>query len=199
MVASARYRQLSSRLTELRHKFLPRTFDPTGTYPARQDDKTRAYRLLAHAEIEDCLEDMVVDVANNSYNDWLAHGRINRTIVALVAYREGRFKHTHTPGSIDELRLIIEDAKAYFVGHVIESNHGIRKRNITSLLLPTGLAETEIDQTWVNATDGFGARRGETAHRSSRAFMAPDPKTELLTVRQIRDGIRALDVKLQRL
>ena len=71
MAHSARFRELRARIRELRKHFLPRRFDDTGSYSARQFDRARAFRLLAHAEIESYLEDVAFDAANNAFRVWI--------------------------------------------------------------------------------------------------------------------------------
>ena len=67
---------LRSRIRELRNHFLPKLFDPTGSYSARQLDRARAFRLLAHAEIEWYLELVSSETANKAYEAWKVRGVI---------------------------------------------------------------------------------------------------------------------------
>jgi hypothetical protein len=57
MPESSSFAAMRSRIDDLRDIFLPKEFDPTGSYEDDQRTRTIAFRLLAHAEIESFLED----------------------------------------------------------------------------------------------------------------------------------------------
>src|SRR5690242_16726393 len=86
---STRYRALLPRLSELRGHLLPAKFDPTSPYSDRQYDRVRGYRLLAHAEIEACIEDLVRDTVIAAWTGWSTDARPRTCLMALVAYYEG--------------------------------------------------------------------------------------------------------------
>ena len=198
MPLSSRYRRLRSRLRELRSHFLPRSFDPTGTYSERQIDRTRAYKLLAHAEIEWYLEEIVVETANTAFDAWQQRGVITEPLVAMVAYMENTLGAVPTTKSTSQrdLNLRIEQSKNYFNTHVKSRNHGLRERNILRLLLPVGLSEFDIDSFWLATTDSFGQSRGLTAHRSNQVDNRPDPRNEFEIVRQVLEGLSDIDARL---
>src|SRR5690242_7123393 len=92
MARSAGLRELERRLRELRLHLLPSKFDPTGTYSPRVIDRARAYRLLAHAEIEACIEELVLDLVTAAYSAW-EHDRRPRTcLIALASFYDEKFR-----------------------------------------------------------------------------------------------------------
>ena len=199
MPLSSRYRGLRSRLRELRNHFLPRSFDPTGTYTERQIDRARAFRLLAHAEIEWYLEEIVVETANTAFDAWRQRGIITEPMVAMVAYVEttlGDVPQLYQAASSRDLNSRMERSKNYFNTYVKSRNHGIRERNVLRLLLPVGINELDIDSLWLATTDSFGQSRGLTAHSSNQVYNPPDPRNEFEIVRQILEGLSAIDAKL---
>jgi hypothetical protein len=202
MPRSARFRELQTRITELRQRVLPKSFDPTGSYPARIHDRARGFRLLAHAEIEACLEDLAVDTVNAVYTDWLQDRRPRTTLTALATFSEKRFSPPEAlppdPKALP-LRMRLDEARKAYVTWVKMKNNGIREENVLRILLPVGIREFELDAAWLATIDSFGQARGATAHSAGRPQTPPDPAAELQTVRDIVKGITPLDRRLNQL
>src|SRR2546423_6298118 len=95
-----RVSELIERLETLRRNLLPGR-NETGDYTDEELDRTRGYRLLAHAEIEACVEDMALGVAVDEYDAWIGDQRPRKAIVSLVAYYDGNLGPP--PATIDEL------------------------------------------------------------------------------------------------
>ena len=199
MPISSKYRGLRTRIRELRDHLLPKYFDPTGTYTDRQIDRARGFRLLAHAEIEAYLEEVVLETANKAFDAWRQRGVITQPLMSLVAYVElnlGEVPQTKQSGSPRDLNSRIERSKNSFNTYVKSRNHGITERNILRLLLPVGINEFDIDSVWLATTDSFGQSRGLTAHLSNQVYNPPDPRNEYEIVRQILKGLSDVDAQL---
>ncbi len=204
MARSARYRALTPRLRELRRHLLPAEFDPTRPYSDRQVDRVRGYRLLAHAEIEACIEDMVTAAVTAAWTGWQADARPRTCLMALVAYYEGDLggpPETLDPAKRSKKVLVhladrIDRARKHHVNQVVRGNNGIKERNLLALLLPVGVLEADLDKTWLATIDSFGSQRGDTAHQSGRAQQQPDPQQELKTVQSIAAGLAKVDARL---
>lgn len=203
MPQSARYRALGPRITELRHHLLPATFDPTLPYSDRQDDRIRGFRLLAHAELEACIEDLVRETVVSAWKGWQSDQKPRTCLMALVAYYEGdlgslpdRLDPTKPGKKLIHLADRVDRARNHHINQVVFKNHGIREPNLLSMLLPVGILESDINRTWLATIDSFGTERGATAHQSGRAQQKPDPEQELRTVRAIAKGLAALDSRL---
>ena len=202
MTGSKRFRELRNRIRQLRNHFLPKTFNPTGTYSERQFDRARAFRLLAHAEIEWYLEEIVFETANNAFDDWQQRGLITLPLLALVAYVDVHLEGIIQPrksGTQLDLESRIEESRNRFNTYAKSRNHGIKEKHILRLLLPVGIRETDIDQTWLSTTNSFGRTRGQAAHVSSQIYNPPDPKNEYEIVNQILRGLLDIDIKLVKL
>jgi hypothetical protein len=199
MARSTRLRELERRLNELRRHLLPAQFDPTGAYSARVIDRARSYRLLAHAEIEACVEDLVRDLVSKSYAAWELDKRPRTCLLALVSFYDDKFPRIPeampatlsrvTPGFMKDR---IEIAKNSY-GRAVQQNNGVKEKDLLRLLLPVGIQDYELDRTWLATIDSFGSVRGDTAHQSMRTQQPPDPANELAIVRQIVAGLRQLD------
>ena len=198
-MCSNEFRALQTRIRRLREHLLPKQFDPTGRYSERQLDRARAYRLLAHAEIESYLEKIVSDTANEAYNIWENKGLITDPLIAMLAYSDNGPRPVPTSKPTDgprDLRDRVKKAKNALTRYVNVENHGIRERNILRLLLPIGISEFEIETDWLSTIDSFGQDRGVSAHGSNRVANPPDPKTEHDRVGQILEGLMAIDHRL---
>ena len=85
MRLSNRFKELRSRLRELRLHLLPASFSPTGDYTDRQQDRARGYRLLVHAEIESYLEDVSRETVTQAIRDWKKSNKPSNIIVSFLA------------------------------------------------------------------------------------------------------------------
>ena len=181
---------------------LPRTFDPTGAYTERQFDRARGFRLLAHAEIEWYLEEIVFETANKAFDDWKQYGSVTRPLLAVVAYVDvhlGEPPITMQDDTLRDLDKRVERSKNRFNTFAKGSNHGIREANILRLLLPVGISASDIDPTWLSTTNSFGRLRGLTAHASNQVYNPPDPRNEFEIVNQVIEGLSNIDARLVQL
>lgn len=200
-MTSQRFDELEQRLGELRRHFLPEEFDETGTY---NDDvvyeRTRAFRVLSHAEFEAFIEDRALEVINTDFQRWEASRETSLSLLAVVAFRES----THAmPESLNDavqnkrkfpdLDARVKAAKNEFSTYVRTRNHGIREKNLLKLLMPLGFSETDLDITWVATTDAWAMERGKVAHAAGKMQVQPDPQAEWKSVSKILAGFRDLD------
>lgn len=207
MARSIRLQELEARLSELRRHLLPRALSSTGQYSDRVYDRARAYRLLAHAEVEACIEDLASGVVNTAFNHWFLDRRPRACLISLLAYHKSGFaavpddiSSTPSGASTTPLRDRLDEARNQFIHYVREENHGIREKHVLRLLLPTGILESDLSSGWLQTIDSFGDLRGTTAHTAaSKTQQPPDPGGELQTVRTIVKGLRPIDLKLTRL
>ena len=211
MALSARFKELRSRLTELRKHFLPNRFSDTGEYSERQLDRARGYRLLVHAEIESYLEDISRDIVLKAIRDWKSSNTPSVTLVTFIASYHSSWnfhdqlsneqiievaKSRKNPKeSLDE---IINLAQTQFISKV-KGNHGIKEGNFKTLILPTGIDISVIDPTWLTNLDSFGTRRGEVAHKSKRTTSQINPQDEFNAVSDLMVGLKKLDRDISRL
>lgn len=192
--ASPEFRQLKARLLELRQRFLPRRFSATGTYNDKTLDYARAYRILAHAEIEHFLERRVEAIAASAFQVWASTGKATPVLVALMCARTSGEGMPKAIGTNRTGLTLVGKAVGQFKVTVAQ-NHGIRTPNILELLLPVGVEEAQLDVVWLATTDGFGAKRGAAAHSSAVSYVI-DPRNDYQTVGQIMAGLLKIDALL---
>ncbi|MFF8938719.1 hypothetical protein ACF08O_29170 [Streptomyces paradoxus] len=192
---------MSKRITELRNHLLPRPFDPLGFYADRVYERTRSFRVLAHAEFESYIEDRVVDVATKAAASYSNSGVIRPSLLALVSYWEDGWPR---PTSIlnppqkqaPDLETRITKARKDFANFVRTQNHGIKEKNLLYMLFSVGVVEAEVNRTWLQSVEDWAKLRGESAHKSGKVQTPPDPEKEYRKVKYIRSGFKDLDVIL---
>ncbi len=200
MSNSTRFLRLKRRILELENHFLPRVFSSTGSYTARQRDRTRAFQLLAHAEIESYLEDIVVETANAAFESWNESGRVTDPLVALAALDQSSavaIPKSQPAENERYLTLQLRRIKDAFNGEVKGRNNGVREKDVLRLLLPVGVSEDDLDPNWLHTIDAFGRDRGLTAHTTGTGIVKlPDPEDEHKSVKAILKGLSSIDEKL---
>lgn len=212
MSKSSRFRSLEKQLALLRKYFLPVKLDPIFVYNSRQTALARAYRVLSHAEIEAYVEERVAFVVKHSLSEWKRTGRVNRTILGLVAFcgktmdvppdtlspQKGQEKSW-----LDRVELnkkIDSAAESFF--YALRENHGIKEANILRLVIPIGVDQSSLDPAWLADMNSFGAMRGEAAHLSQTSPSVkntPHPVEELARVNSLLNGLLKLDEEVEKL
>lgn len=208
MRLSNRFKELKSRVRELKRHMLPSTFSPTGDYTERQQDRARGYRLLVHAEIESYLEDVSKDTVTEAIRGWKLNKKPSIVIVSFLASYHSSWNVSEELKNEDIMKIaksrknpkdsiveIIDLAQKQFT-QKLKENHGIKNKNFKTLILPTGVDINSLDQTWLTNLDDFGAKRGEVAHNSKRAQDSINPKDELDLVNILLAGFEDLDRKI---
>jgi hypothetical protein len=203
-MASQEYFALRRRIAELRRHLLPDPFDPTGTYTSEQDDKTRGFVALAHAEIEAFVEDRCLYSVEESARRWAAHRSPNAIVFTLYAMAYTGWaaidgKQLSLVRVTDEKNVearVRSAIKQY--EQVISGNHGIKEDNLKNLLVPLSIRmKGDIDPAWVAAMSNFGGYRGLVVHTTWKAHQPPNPEdVRDVLAHEILPGLRRLDDRL---
>jgi hypothetical protein len=197
MAYSPRFKHLDTRVKELRKRFLPAQFSTTGAYGAEALDKARAFRMLVHAELESYFEERAIDIVDAAFHVWRVKGKPSIPIIHLFT---GVSDVPGLPSKLGTNRTALSITGSVVASYKknLNENHGIRIANLLQILLPIGVLEAEIDAAWIATTDGFGRKRGATAHKAAITY-AIDPKDDFQTVNQIMSGVRDLDVLMNKI
>lgn len=211
MPNTQRYRQLKSEMRRLRSHFLPKKFDPT-VYSERKFDRARAFRILAHAEIEFFIENIALDVVEHEYEQWKLSKEPSYVVICLMASCRIGWQDTETEDlqlhRIDPPKIRKEDESInQIIGrsveqfrNIVEANNGIKSQNLKRILMPIGIALSDLKQTWLNNMESFGSIRGFHAHTSRIGLKNPlDPKSEMDKVDLLMEGLKELDTKINEL
>lgn len=202
-MTSVRFRQLRRRITELRLHLLPRSLDPTGSYSDRVYERTRAFRVLVHAEFEAYIEDRTLEVLADRFRNWTVNGQISRCLVSLVAYVDSPLQPDVSPLLVPPQKpapLLDERVKHAWQSHqnyVRMRNHGVKEHNLLRLLIPIGLDPSQFDLVWLKSLDSWATTRGLYAHQSKIKIQTlPDPAGEIRMARELLEGFKMLDAAL---
>lgn len=191
-----KYIRLQSRLSKLRKVYLPRVFSSTGSYSDSVYEKVRAYKVLAHAEMEYYFEEVALAIAKKAHTKWKTENKTSTPLVSMVAYYEGRVwapPNAHDGNNADkDLDWRIDEAYTHYNNSVRANNHGIKEKNILSIFLPIGIKISDIDESMLLALDNFGSERGTIAH-STRASTLTTPNDALASVDDLMTYIDAFD------
>lgn len=196
---SSEYYELENRIDELIEHLLPVDFEPTGTYHDKWHDRARAFRLLAHAELESFIENRATSIANASLDSYLSNGSVSSCLMGLLAFNTS---HQSTPPTSiirppQKPSLTLEErlkgAKDAFNKYAIAANNGLKEENILRLLLPIGVPTDMIPEDWLHSINAWATGRGEYAHSATKVHVKCDPKSEWNKIRDILDGFRRID------
>lgn len=156
------------------HRILVSTYLPNvtaiGIPTAQEQEMTRAYIALAHAEIEFYFESICEDILHYAESEFKA-GRVTTaalgliTFSALPAINAGDSIMPDKKGSFRKVSERFYTATSNYRKDLADS-HGIRQKYLAPLLTPLGLTQESIDPNWVVLMDAFAAKRGAVAHKS---------------------------------
>jgi hypothetical protein len=189
MAQSREYLRLIKRLGQL-EKLLPAP-SATGTYSLEEQDRIRAFRVLAHAECESFIEKIAAAAVARAEKEWKRSSKAT-SVMRAVAHafcrdRQVSAKHTRYDHGLKQFR------------EVIKKNNGLKEKNLCAIFLPLGLDETVLNVTWLQVMDTFGHERGIVAHGSVGVVMLLDPKNEKARLAQVISGLATVDEVLRKL
>ena len=194
------YSLLLERFIKLNKALLPKNPSPIGNYKNSTYEKTRAYKVLTHAEIEYYFEQAVLAIANAAYTRWITCRKPSKTIISLVAYYRGAIPALPDVkggnNSIHTLDERVEKSFQFFCSQVNSKNHGIKEADILGLTLPVGFLESDLSEDLLLALSNYGVARGLIAH-STRATQKLSPEDVKNEVESIARLIRPLDELFQ--
>ncbi|MGI4822161.1 MAG: HEPN domain-containing protein [Janthinobacterium lividum] len=191
MAKSLRFRTLEARIKQLEKHLLP-NFRPSGNYSKKEQDLTKSFRLLVHAEIESYFEDRALAIAIKALDDWKSRNKATKALFSmgiLAINMDGKPRNTLT-----RAHLVVNEYK-----EIIKGNHGIKTDNLKKILLPIGFVDADFDNTWLNTVDSWAGLRGEVAHAHFKTHQQIDPQSELTTVNLIVGGIVLMDEVLSKI
>lgn len=214
MSYSPRYLALRTQISTLRRHLLPKTFSPTGSYasPDRVSAHSLGFRILCVAEIENYLEDRCAEIAKTALESWRARKHFSPSLQSLTvftgikydslpSYMVPKAKDQKDWDNLVSPRKRIEKAVSEYIQFVQSENHGIREKNLITLLIPIGLDLRNLDRTLLDRMDGLGSRRGDAAHTSCAKALkiGVDPAAEKKEIDVVLKGMENLDVQLEAL
>lgn len=160
--------------------------------------KVKSYILLSHAAFEVYLENLARDICSQAIDLLNSQKIITKTIVCLTAYEtivqldtDNARKRIKSEVAKD-FNTFANAAKSNLIKQ-IDSNHGIRKENQKSLLVPIGVDPEEVDLPTFSALDSLGIKRGNFAHKTK--LIVEETRSSIIRdTDTIRDGLKEYDM-----
>lgn len=116
----------------------------------------RAYILLCHAAIEDCLEKIAklsIDISIKTYHEKTEINSILKWFILRLS--------DHSVKSKFDFNKILKMLRDNY-GETLNNNHGIKKHNLQSIFTPIGIIDIDFEPF-----ESFGELRGYFAHNNS--------------------------------
>jgi len=189
------YQNLEHSVQIIGSTLIPDTRDD-GDYTEEEIIKIRSYRLLTHAEIEYYFEQIAKNIVTRSYEFWIENPQhCNHFLIALVNFVpiEDILSKDISQVRTEEIQFeerVKKQVNSY--KKIIKANNGIRKKDMSKLLLPLGVNLDHVDAL-ISTLDSLGGKRGAVAHCSIKANVTLDPVTEVNTIQDILQNIRIFD------
>lgn len=204
-MASQRFEDIRTGLTRLRSLYLPaHRRQPNDPYTDDEYDRALAYPVMAHAEFEQYIEDRAKELVLETMRFVKVTGMFTPTAVALVSLLVPPVKIPETLGEFEknedslcsQRQSVLSGVAPFLVGSLekavetfsgqIGRNHGVKEKNLLTMLLPLGLDTRRIDNLWLKDMSDFGSRRGTLAHKRMGAIKSVlDPFTDLAAVEKL--------------
>lgn len=162
-----------------------------GLYSDRQYDRVRGFVVLAHAEVEFCVEKLAEEALTTAIGRYLADGQMRSCLANLVAWIPVDRRPKSWGAWTDSAR--VRWSVKYYRTRVVRYNHGASKRHILSLSEPLGIVEGALDNGWLLLADTVFRRRGSMAHTGVAAQSEPNPEDQRRDLRGLVVGLRGLD------
>ncbi|NWB73578.1 hypothetical protein HX805_14060 [Pseudomonas sp. G5001] len=195
MTNTLRYSELSNRLAELEDHLITKEFSDIGDYEEQVKDMARGYRLLAHAEIESYLEDVVRQIADKTLAKWQTSNIGSKELISVLAALKNDPEISDR--QLSSLKTTEETVIYSFVlfKKRITKNNGIKEKDVKALMSPIGFDIEALIPELVPLLDSFGTKRGEVAHSTSLKKEI-NPKDEVADVKNIHGYLEKLDKKM---
>lgn len=191
----AEFRGVKRRTLLLQGMLLPSSPPGAKGYSRRQQDLISSYVLLVHAEIEGYLEFCAQEAADRLSTAW--DNKVIRNTLSKLVF----FHHSFAEkGEICQLNdRSVKKAINFYLG-TIDSNHGVKTKNIYSLFFPLGFVHNDFDSVWLSTMDSFGVRRGDSAHTWVKTRQQINPRDVSIDVNKIIvPELRNIALKVDRL
>ncbi len=184
------YTRLCRRIKRLENCYLPKKVNPLGCYTTKEEDNIRAYSLLTHAELEYYFEAISVKKVDDALKKWQANKRYNSPILlSLCCFIEHTDRVKNETSLEGKIRQIVGRYR-----ETISKNNGIKDNNIRDILIPIGITESDMNNTWLNTLNSFGRTRGGIAHTCASVHTVPNHNDIKNDIQNILADLKTLDL-----
>lgn len=157
--------------------------------------KIRSLILLSHAAIEEYLESLSRECADDAVTRLNSSGEVNRPLLSLITYHKPSIAEKFEPSTASMLSEAVEfSANECLQKHrnLVAENHGIKQSHQNKLLFPIGINVRKASPLLPDLLDAFAVKRGGVAHRLGIAI-SHTKSSILADVRNILNELKPLD------
>ena len=184
------YDELKSRLQRLDTSLLP-SDKLAGDYTDQEEDRVRAYVLLAHAEFEQYFETLALFTAHRA-KARSGPASCEPVVSRLILYRAIRSDEKIEMATNESISGAVS-----FFEKTVNRNHGLKSSNILRIFMPLGLNHRDVDPVLLADLDAFGTLRGGIAHTTAKLVQGSSPSQERKRVANLLSGISQFDEKVR--
>lgn len=188
------YQHLQRRLSSISSTFeglMPD--DPLEEVSEDKQNIIKSYILLCHAEFEKYFEDIAWGIIKKAKEDYDLKNETSEPLLHLALMLKKDFVNEDAKSRLDKL---FSNYRA-----LLEKNHGIKKANIDEMFAPLGMPISSMPDTYLEALENFGKKRGQIAHNVKEALTTTYnfsiEKTAINAL--LNDTLSEIDKKVERL
>lgn len=200
---STEYQKLVQSVSDLKVSLMNFAPNATGAYTDTELLMCQSFVVFSHAEIQVYWEAVARRILTEAEHKWNSKQEIGRVAATLVAFR--RPKEVYIPRDTANAKdhgrfewILKEAIKKQ--SEVISENNGIKRSNISEMLLPLGVFLSDLVEALLIQLDQTGAKRGKMVHKSSKVSLRTirDPfADEMKDIDDLVAEIGAFDTKLE--
>ena len=133
---------------------------------------TKAFILLAHAELEKYFETISMQIVKDGYKTFKESGDINKPLLALLSshiydYTTPRWfsdeKYKKDAKLDDRIGHFVEA----FLKKIVKKNNGIKGKDVFKMLWTIGFSKEDVGESLITSLNNYGSKRGALAHRGT--------------------------------
>ena len=171
---SAEYHALECAVADLKSGLMD--FAPSPIEPYTDSDllKCQAFVIFSHAEMQVYWESVARRILSEAEKRWNSNSAVDRVIATLIAFRRpDNVSIPENPGAPHaggSFKILVEKA-IKTQNDVVSANNGIKRANLSELLIPLGVLPENFDETLLILSDQTGKRRGDMVHKSTKVSL----------------------------
>lgn len=202
-MSSAEHQKLVQSISDLKSDLMGFAPNPVGAYSNTELLMCQSFVVFSHAEIQVYWESVARRILTEAEHKWKTNQEVGRVAATLLAYR--RPKDVYIPRDTTNVQkhgkfewILTEAIKNHT--EVINDNNGIKRSNISEMLLPLGVFLSDFVEAMLIQLDQTGAKRGTMVHKSSKVSLRTirDPFTdEMQDIDELVAEIGVFDTKLE--
>lgn len=188
------YQHLQRRLQSISSTFeVLMPDDPLDETLEDKQNIIKSYILLCHAEFEQYFEDIALGIIKKAKEQYDSNNETSEPLLHLALMLKKDFTNEDAKARLDKL---FSNYRA-----LLDKNHGIKKANIDEMFAPLGMPTSSMSDTYLEALESFGKKRGQIAHNVKAAlsitYSFSIEKTAINAL--LNDTLSEIDEKAERL